>query len=1710
MKCEFNGDLKSFQELEGYLAVLEETFPDCNDFKKLLLKIHPDKVKGNYGCVITSVNGYLNYLKEKGDTNTSFKHFKDLSNEVILNPINGTSPIDTGIFTNPIKTASFMKFCNVNDIKNTFGLDYHNMNINDGKTDMFPTYRKFLSDYPFLNEIEGPIKYKLHLYYLLYGYMKQYCLFDYVLCYSHHLNEYYTNPNYLVGPQKNKNSKTRKLTRKSNSKSRKSFKGGAVQSSAAAGQVPGQPSGFSPIPGLALSAGQIAARQVKGLTHTDRDAIERRDPLYIYIVNSPLYSSLSLTSLIVAGSLMFGTVASIASPYMGELLSTAGTLKNSAEMIVKELPNEFDLIDLSKRGVLATSSKIGAGLGAAVSAFFIGSGRSGVFEDPRIVALPRISSGYLSGVFDIFRWRPSQLRKVKTKNMNFTKNAANMTLKASSGVYSQARTDRLRAELGKFHLFIINDKFITDKSVQDFRKIFKEYVFSSMCLQFEQRVNDLVFLEQMDVISGKRNDLQYESFEHFAFQRPPATGLGAEVGPEIARGRVDPVLNVPLGELTPAESFAANQKIAQSLGIDSLPKWQAMDHEALSNAQQQAMKTIKLSPEETQQIYHSCRQKVSEIIIKTGEQYLQDEIRKGERGVEFYEECNQVLDLKNHDAELRTAVKSVASSVSIIEQNMNLVLPKKVTVPMSSFFLVMASAWSSVDMWTGVTPYSRVTDFWNVIQILMSMRTLALFFNLNSIVTIREAKVDFEPKNAPKANVPEPIPNALPEIPDIKDNLRELITSKTKANSIVSKTKALLNIAKSAVEENREKVIDAGNDEKILKIALQSMKESKEAFENAEKAVEEAAANAKSIADEMAALTAKVADATAKRAEEIARRAANEVSKKMKADARQAAYQARKIAEETAQSAKKSTPEDERVLTKRYKELLKVISYFNKGKKLDEIPELLQTGKSEIKERHKALWESGGEFFDQYTPAEMKEESEYRLVLERWIIAHKKGKPGRVRLWLNKRYEKCSVVQEATRKVVEAAQAVKNAADAARKAKEKAEKGTGGLYGRLKNVASTASNTLGSVASAATLKFPTIDRCNEWPGAETYYKWYFSIISFLMYTITNRKFYEIGGRYLTQNAYKEIMDAGLQVLQVIGFLAYHGRTATSSITLGLSLKSMFTTYSNFSSEMTAKAAEIETGLRPFKFDRMGVNWQMARNAPNGGELFRRHAERMEKLSQQKNRLQDGISKAIGDIRAKAEDARKAYESQQKDYVVKLKEIEAARENARVVMEQKTLEARQTELELSKKKYELQSQSVGIQQRQEERSERQEESSKEIEKIREQLNKERAEHASALNDLNQRQEQLLALQNGEGRQLCEMDRQLQTLSEGGSAIERGEDVRAATILSGLNVPRIEDANELQQRRNALNSLPNAPRGDPRIAANAGSSSGRQAISLGQGNDIARQKREVQRREAAKIEEEKRAKESEERAKKALSALSSSNSTQSYASAPLAPVRPVFPDVVKPSRPRNLGPAPPPITEANFQKSLNSELKLTKEEQNFLNMDSTIPMEDEEVRLREVLLKSTGDPMWRWDFMNEKYEEYIARTDEAMGYSDKPSLTPAQKRNEEILRKLNEEILRKLNAENFSAFEEFVLKPPQKPSIKEVLDSLPAEERPGALKKYVEHLEKNPKSQPANVLQPANVPLSPRSLMRQSRLRLPQSKRANGQNNNPKNGSKKGKK
>ena len=1819
MSCEFNGDLNSFRELEGYVNMFQSSHPDCDDFKKLLKITRPDK-PSNYDCVNRAVGGYLTYLKGNRDTDTSFKHFKDLSNEVILNQINGNTGIDTGIFTNPIKTASFIKFCTLNDIKYTFGLDYHNMNINDGKKNLFPTYTKFLNDYPFLNEVEGPIKYKLHLNFLLYGYMKQYCLFDYVLCYSEHLNEYYTNPNYLLG-SKSRKSRRSKGSRKSKRASKRASKrirfakqkGGAVQSAASA-QVPGVP-GFSGIPALGLSAVGQARAQQQGLTHTDRDAVARRSPLYIYIVNSPLYSSLSVTSLTVAGSVLFGTVASFSSPFMADLLSTTGTLKKSAQMIVTEFPNEFDFIDLSKRGILATSSKIGVGLGAAISAFFIGAGNTGAFEDSRIVALPRISSGYLSGLWDRLRFRPAPLRRVKTNRIDFTKNAKNMTNKESRGVYSHARLDRLKAELTKFHLFIINDRFITDQSVQQFRLLFKEYVWTSMCLQFEDRVNDLVHLKKMDIISDKRNDLQYVSFEQLAYQRPPAVGLGAEAAPRpVLRdgGCIDPVLNVPMGELSPEEQFAANRRIAQSLGIDSVAKWQAMDHAALSMAQQTAMNTIKLTPEEIDQIHHSCRQKVSELIVKTGERYLQAEITKGERGVEFYEACNDVLDLSRSDEKLKESVRSVASSVFIIEQNMNLVLPKKVTIPMSSFFLMMASAWSMNDMRTGALPFSRHMLFWHFTQIIMSMRTLALFYELGTIVSIRE-KPDPVPKNAPKneplpKNAPKNAPKNEPKVepepiqPDIR--LGPLLKSQIEASSALNKEKSLLTKAMDAVrkakilaEENMEELNDATDDvyDELLKEATksnQSLDKAKNTLESVKQKVEEASANYKKIVDEVASIAAENAK---KAEEEVARRIAEQASKKLEEQARRAAFEAKKLAEETSSEKRSGKPAPEKVLSKRYKELLKVSDYFHKGKKIEDIPKLLYPERSgnqlKIADRHMDLWKDGGEFFGQYTEEEMKEEKNFRLLLERWIISSKKGAPGRVQLWLNKRTDKCNIIQDAAKKAAEAAETARKAAEAARKAKE----GTGSMFSRIKNAAAA---TAESVKDSASFKIPTLDKCAQWYGAETYYKFYFSMISGIFYVLTNRKFYEFVGRYLTQNASQEIMDAGVQILQVIGFGMYHGRTLTSTVTLACSLKSMFTTYTDFSRDMTSRTAGMETGLRPYKFEMSVITNQIDRNQDNGGELFRSHTGRIGKVSEQKNRLQDGISKAIDDIRAKAEDARKAYDSQQKDYVVRLKEIESARENARVVMEQKTLEARQAELKLSQeqnvqreRQMEFQKQSLELQQKQEERNARQEESSREIEKVRTELEREKIDiarsaqaqsaeqsaqllrqaqddanasmkaieerarlddarlamqekalgiqaaanesslkngenqiHAltqsmaslnntiaTALQSLTQHQERMVALQSGEGRQLHEqgriigeMNRQLRDLNDGSLG---AEDLRAASILSGVDNPRINDAeSEIARRRLELNGFPNAPKGDPRIAANAGTGSSRKAIGVSNSKRASDAQKDAER-EAAKREAEKM-----ERLRQAQLSLSS-GPMGPYAGPGLAgPVSlvPGIPgQVVKPLA---LGPAPAPITNANFVRPVLTVAKTpprvrqpfnsaefqaaaaadfsnspvnTNAAVAFLKAQPVIDVDFDEVKLRERLLKYNGVQNWRWDFTVESYEEYIVRTDELL--NPNPSSEKDRHRQAKLIAR---------NAQNFSEFQEHEpgKKPePQEPSkLKKYMSHFTEDEKLDAVKKFLDLQEKDKasnkeKRMSAKNSRPLYVPsVSQLESIRQSRL------------------------
>jgi hypothetical protein len=211
-------------------------------------------------------------------------------------------------------------------------------------------------------------------------------------------------------------------------------------------------------------------------------------------------------------------------------------------------------------------------------------------------------------------------------------------------------------------------------------------------------------LKQQEKILIKRHEMASLSFEHIAVARlreneplrPDEPGLvlarqnSGECVPGLGcRAPVDPVLNVAVGQLTPEEQFAINERTAKAMGVATPEKWKKMDQEALLAAQRGAIENLRLTPEEIEEIYHSCRRDVAGLIIESGHNYLNRETVKGEKGSEFYESCNNVLDLRASTKKLKDAVMSVATSVSIIEQNMNLVLPRTVTIPMANLSLMM-------------------------------------------------------------------------------------------------------------------------------------------------------------------------------------------------------------------------------------------------------------------------------------------------------------------------------------------------------------------------------------------------------------------------------------------------------------------------------------------------------------------------------------------------------------------------------------------------------------------------------------------------------------------------------------------------------------------------------------------------------------------------------------------------------------------------------------------------------------------------------------------------------------------------------------------------------------------------------------------------------------------------------------------------------------
>ena len=962
-----------------------------------------------------------------------------------------------------------------------------------------------------------------------------------------------------------------------------------------------------------------------------------------------------------------------------------------------------------------------------------------------------------------------------------------------------------------------------------------------MCLQFDKRVDDLVFLKQQEKILTKRHEMASVSFEHIAVARnlrpgepvrPDEPGL-VMVGPNPVcvpglgcEAQVDPVIKGAVAQLTPEEQFAINERTAKAMGVATPEKWKQMDQEALLSAQRGAIENLRLTPEEIEEIYHCCRRDVAGLIIESGHNYLNRETAKGEKGSEFYESCNNVLDLTTSTKKLKDAVMSVATSVSIIEQNMNLVLPRTVTIPMANLSLMMAEAWTLSEMSQNFqfsTYMALIPYMWHFGQFLWAGRNLALYFNMSSVISIANKPTKPKPvpnpvQNAPK-NAPKnaPVPNQAPAGPEINipqppsiTILRKIMASHEKAKIDFASKKGIVSAAMSAVTKAKDMLIDATDEtmatiQKEVETARELLKEARNAEKIAKDTVAEFAAQITAFNDE----TARVAAEAAKLLEqEAARRIEEEATKKAIDDARKAAAAARKLAEDAAQAKRESEYKSEKpeVLIKRYKELSSVMGFFRAGRTPEEVPGMLhlldptKPDPSKVTDllkrdkhlRHVDLFKSGGEFFGQLSEEDYKEERSYRFLLERYFIIKKKLVGENLRIWMDKRQASCRVLlDKANEKAAEAAKAAANA--------KKAKEGNKGMFGR-------ATNTIKGVAASATsIKLP-VDSCTELYGAETRYYYYFYMASSLLYLFTNRKFFSVLGFMFTNEAREEIIRSGIQMLQFMGMVGMNGRTIGSAVTLGYSLKSMMTTYSDFSREMTVKTEEMEAGLYPFKFQVSDINRQIEYNAPDGGDLFKRNKIRQQEITANKSRLQEEISKGIDEIRAKVEDARKLYEAQKSDYVVQLREIEAARENARLVMEKTALDMRERELQLREEEAKkrdlelgLQQQVIELQIKQEERNARQEAASKEIEQVRVDLERQKIEIA---------QRGLVQSEEHSRRELEQAEEHARQAAAAIKERARNEEAQLSMQAEALRLQAQSNQESVANSRNQINALTSA--------------------------------------------------------------------------------------------------------------------------------------------------------------------------------------------------------------------------------------------------------------------------------------------------------------
>ena len=106
--CEFGGT-DDFKELARNLTYYQSTGGKSTNIKKILTEIHPDKTHSEKDiCLVTTLTGYITWLRNQKDTDTSVNHCLELIQQN-TQPKGLLNMLIDPVFTSPSMTADFLE-----------------------------------------------------------------------------------------------------------------------------------------------------------------------------------------------------------------------------------------------------------------------------------------------------------------------------------------------------------------------------------------------------------------------------------------------------------------------------------------------------------------------------------------------------------------------------------------------------------------------------------------------------------------------------------------------------------------------------------------------------------------------------------------------------------------------------------------------------------------------------------------------------------------------------------------------------------------------------------------------------------------------------------------------------------------------------------------------------------------------------------------------------------------------------------------------------------------------------------------------------------------------------------------------------------------------------------------------------------------------------------------------------------------------------------------------------------------------------------------------------------------------------------------------------------------------------------------------------------------------------------------------------------------